>query len=76
MQLVVKRILDKHILRLIKMWLKALIVEEREDGKSKYKGNNKGTSQGGVISPLPERTRYPLGGQEGTGEVCGAMQRR
>lgn len=52
MQLVAKRIMDKHVLGLIKMWLKAPIVEEREDGKKEYKGNDKGTPQGGVISPL------------------------
>jgi len=52
MQLVAKRIVDKDILRLIKMWLKAPIVEEREDGKKEYKGNDKGTPQGGIISPL------------------------
>src|SRR5271157_611449 len=48
---VAKRIVDKNILALIKMWLKAPIVEE-EDGKRTYKGNDKGTPQGGVISPL------------------------
>jgi group II intron reverse transcriptase/maturase len=52
MQLVAKRIADKNILKLIKMWLKAPIVEEREDGKKECKGNDKGTPQGGVISPL------------------------
>ena len=52
MQLVAKRIVDKQILKLIKMWLKAPIVEEREDEKKEYKGNDKGTPQGGVISPL------------------------
>jgi RNA-directed DNA polymerase len=52
MQLVAKRIVDKHILKLIKMWLRVPIVEEREDGKSQYKGNDKGTPQGGIISPL------------------------
>ena len=52
MQLVAKRIVDKQILKLIKMWLKVPIVEERGDGKKEYKGNEKGTPQGGVISPL------------------------
>ncbi len=52
MQVVAKRIVDKQILKLIKMWLKAPIVEEREDGRKEYKGNDKGTPQGGVISPL------------------------
>jgi group II intron reverse transcriptase/maturase len=52
LQVVAKRIVDKQILRLIRMWLKAPIVEEREDGKKEYKRNDKGTPQGGVISPL------------------------
>ena len=52
LQLVAKRIVDKQILKLIKMWLTAPIVEEREDGKKECKGNDKGTPQGGVISPL------------------------
>ncbi|MFC1521811.1 group II intron reverse transcriptase/maturase [Elusimicrobiota bacterium] len=49
---VAKRIVDKNILHLIKMWLKAPIVEEGEDGKKRHFGNHKGTPQGGVISPL------------------------
>lgn len=48
---VAKRIVDKNILKLLKTWLKAPIVEE-ENGKRRYKGNDKGTPQGGVISPL------------------------
>jgi len=47
---VAKRIVDKNILKLIKMWLKAPVVEE--DGKRTYTGNDKGTPQGGVLSPL------------------------
>jgi RNA-directed DNA polymerase len=34
------------------MWLKAPVVEEGEDGKKRYKGNDKGTSQGGVLSQV------------------------
>lgn len=49
--LISKRIVDKNILKLIKQWLKAPVVEE-EKGKKKYKGNDRGTPQGGVISPL------------------------
>lgn len=50
MQLVAQRISDKNILHLIKMWLKAPIME---DGRPKGgKRNKKGTPQGGVISPL------------------------
>jgi RNA-directed DNA polymerase len=50
LKLIAKRIMDKNILKLMNMWLKAPVVEE--DGKKKYKGNDKGTPQGGVISPL------------------------
>jgi RNA-directed DNA polymerase len=49
---VAKRIVDKNILKLIKMWLRAPIVEEDESGKKRYKPNDKGTPQGGVASPL------------------------
>jgi group II intron reverse transcriptase/maturase len=50
--LVAKRIVDKNILRLIKLWLKAPVVEEGKDGKRRTEGNPKGTPQGGVVSPL------------------------
>jgi RNA-directed DNA polymerase len=50
MILIGKRISDKNVLHLIKMWLKAPVVE---DGKPKGgKKNHLGTPQGGVISPL------------------------
>jgi group II intron reverse transcriptase/maturase len=52
MELIAERIVDRNILRLIKMWLSAPIAEEGEDGTRRYKGNDKGTPQGGVISPL------------------------
>jgi RNA-directed DNA polymerase len=54
MQSVARRIVDGQMLHLIKMWL-TVPVEER-DGKGKRrltggKGNDRGTPQGGVISP-------------------------
>ncbi len=50
MHLIALRISDKNILHLIKMWLKAPVME---DGRPKGgKKNKKGTPQGGVISPL------------------------
>lgn len=52
MNLVAKRIVDKNILRLIKMWLEAPVAEEGDDGRKRHKGSKKGTPQGGVISPL------------------------
>ena len=48
--LIGKRISDKNVIHLIKMWLKVPVVE---NGKiSGGKNNKKGTPQGGVISPL------------------------
>ena len=46
------RVTDSSVLKLIRMWLKAP-VEETEKGKPPtVKRNDKGTPQGGVISPL------------------------
>ena len=53
---VAERIADGAILHLIRMWLKAPVVVESEDGTRRNigggKANTKGTPQGGVISPL------------------------
>ena len=47
------RIVDGSVLRLIRQWLKAPVVEAAEKGKApKVTRNDKGTPQGGVISPL------------------------
>jgi RNA-directed DNA polymerase len=48
------RVVDGSVLRLIRMWLRAPVVEEGTGGKGKptIKRNKKGTPQGGVISPL------------------------
>jgi group II intron reverse transcriptase/maturase len=56
MSAVAERIADGAVLHLIKMWLKAPVVEEDEDGTERNSGggkaNRQGTPQGGVISPL------------------------
>ena len=48
------RVVDRSVLRLIRMWLEAVVVEEGEDrdGTPKVSRPDKGTPQGGVISPL------------------------
>ena len=53
LRLVAKRVSDGSMLRLIKAWLRAPIVEENRDtGVRKILPNRCGTPQGGVISPL------------------------
>lgn len=46
------RVTDGSVLKLIRMWLKAPVVEKEEGKPPKVKRNDKGTPQGGVISPL------------------------
>ncbi len=46
------RVSDRSVLGLIRMWLKAPIVEEKEGKNMPPTTRDKGTPQGGVISPL------------------------
>jgi len=55
MQSVARRIVDRHVLHLIKMWLEAPVEERDGDGTRRMKSGKKdrrGTPQGGVVSPL------------------------
>ena len=55
MQCVTRRVVDRNILGLIKMWLKAPVEERDGDGTRRMSGGKTsrcGTPQGGVISPL------------------------
>ncbi|MBV8506251.1 MAG: group II intron reverse transcriptase/maturase [Alphaproteobacteria bacterium] len=52
---VAARIVDRHVLRLIKLWLKTPVEETDPDGRRRVSGGKHstcGTPQGGVISPL------------------------
>jgi RNA-directed DNA polymerase len=52
---VARRIVDRHVLRLLKQWLRAPVEERDGDGGRRMTGGRKqtrGTPQGGVISPL------------------------
>ena len=55
LQCVARRIVDRYMLHLIKMWLKVPVEERDENGKRRLTGgkdNDRGTPQGGVISPV------------------------
>jgi RNA-directed DNA polymerase len=52
---VARRIVDREVLRLIKMWLTVPVEERDENGKRRLTGGKDhhcGTPQGGVVSPL------------------------
>ena len=51
-----RRISDRHLLHLVKMWLEAAVEETNEQGRivrtTRNKDEGRGTPQGGVASPL------------------------
>src|SRR5664279_535501 len=53
MKCAARRIIDRRMLHLIKMWLTAAVMEQDEKGNWRNLGSNeRGTPQGGVASPL------------------------
>jgi RNA-directed DNA polymerase len=47
-----RRIADRSVLHLLRLWLAAVVEERDEDGRPKRSRPHQGTPQGGVISPL------------------------
>ena len=47
-----RRIADRSVLRLIRLWLRCPVVEEDDQGQRRTTHPRQGTPQGGVISPL------------------------
>jgi retron-type reverse transcriptase len=65
MQGVARRIVDQHMLHLIQMWLKVPVEEKDETGKKRLrggKGNDRGTPQGGGMTPRTQKITSNLSG--------------
>ena len=55
MKCLARRVVDKHMLHLSKMWLKVPVEDKDENGRKRLTGGkdqHRGTPQGGVVSPL------------------------
>jgi RNA-directed DNA polymerase len=72
MKSVARRVSDRHLLHLLKMWLEAAVEETDEQGRvqrtTRNKDEGRGTPQGGVASPLLANLymrRFVLGWKQG-----------
>lgn len=52
LQCVERRVVDRHVLRLLRQWLTAPVEDRDDKGRPRRQRPTKGTPQGGVISPL------------------------
>lgn len=52
MEKIQRRIADRQVLKLIKMFLESVVIDKDKDGKTTIKRASQGCPQGGVISPL------------------------
>jgi RNA-directed DNA polymerase len=56
-----QRVTDRNVLGLIRMWLEAVVVESGGDGTGeKRTRNEKGTPQGGVMTPRTQKITLNL----------------
>src|SRR5579864_3858079 len=73
MQCVARRIVDRQVLHLIKMWLTVAVAERDDQGNWRYTGSQgKGTPQGGVMTPRTQKITSSL--SAGCG-FCGSRVR-
>ena len=69
MQSVARRVVDRDILGLIKMWLKAPVEERDGNGRRRVsggKGSRCGTPQGGVMAPRTQKITFVYAAGRGT----------
>jgi RNA-directed DNA polymerase len=61
-------VVDRSVLKLIRMWLETPVVEPGGDGgePEKWSRSKQGTPQGGVITPRTQKITSNLRGQRGT----------